>query len=58
MLGLKRKIESINSKNSFAATGEPPFCMSYVIPIAIRNALNSARAEAGNKDVWYQLGKS
>ncbi|KAL0109815.1 hypothetical protein PUN28_013466 [Cardiocondyla obscurior] len=37
------------------ATGEPPLCMSCVIPIAIRNALNSARAEVGNKDVWYQL---
>ncbi|XP_039304251.1 xanthine dehydrogenase isoform X1 [Solenopsis invicta] len=36
-------------------TGEPPICMSCVIPIAIRNALNSARAEAGNTDEWYQL---
>jgi len=47
--------------------------MSCVIPIAIRYALNSARAEVktkesksckisikgnkGNKDEWYQLGK-
>ncbi|KAL6263815.1 hypothetical protein P5V15_003898 [Pogonomyrmex californicus] len=37
------------------ATGEPPLAMSCVIPIAIRNALNSARADAGNKDTWYQL---
>ncbi|XP_039304286.1 xanthine dehydrogenase 1 isoform X2 [Solenopsis invicta] len=37
------------------ATGEPPLCMSYVIPIAIRYALNSARADAGLKDEWYQL---
>ncbi|CAL1679573.1 unnamed protein product [Lasius platythorax] len=37
------------------ATGEPPLCMSCVIPIAIRKALNSARADAGNTDVWYQL---
>nr|XP_031846555.1 xanthine dehydrogenase 1-like isoform X1 [Nomia melanderi]XP_031846556.1 xanthine dehydrogenase 1-like isoform X1 [Nomia melanderi]XP_031846557.1 xanthine dehydrogenase 1-like isoform X1 [Nomia melanderi]XP_031846559.1 xanthine dehydrogenase 1-like isoform X1 [Nomia melanderi]XP_031846560.1 xanthine dehydrogenase 1-like isoform X1 [Nomia melanderi] len=37
------------------ATGEPPLCMSCVIPIAIRNALNSARKDAGNTDVWYQL---
>ena len=38
------------------ATGEPPLCMSCTIPIAIRYALNSARADAGNKDPWYQLG--
>ncbi|XP_077273964.1 aldehyde oxidase 1-like [Temnothorax americanus] len=37
-------------------TGEPPLCMSYVIPIAICNALNSARAEVGNTDEWYRLG--
>ncbi|XP_036145980.1 xanthine dehydrogenase isoform X2 [Monomorium pharaonis] len=37
------------------ATGEPSLCMSCVIPIAIRNALNSARAEAGNTDEWYRL---
>ncbi|XP_025993326.1 xanthine dehydrogenase/oxidase isoform X2 [Solenopsis invicta] len=37
------------------ATGEPPLCMSYVIAIAIRYALNSARADAGYKDEWYQL---
>lgn len=37
------------------ATGEPPLAMACVIPIAIRKALNSARADAGNKDDWYQL---
>ncbi|XP_014482532.1 PREDICTED: xanthine dehydrogenase/oxidase-like isoform X2 [Dinoponera quadriceps] len=37
------------------ATGEPPLCMSYTIPMAIRNALNSARADSGNTDVWYPL---
>ncbi|XP_011334533.1 indole-3-acetaldehyde oxidase isoform X2 [Ooceraea biroi] len=37
------------------ATGEPPLCMTFTIPIAIRNALNSARADAGNNDVWYPL---
>ncbi|XP_058788820.1 xanthine dehydrogenase/oxidase-like [Phymastichus coffea] len=37
------------------ATGEPPLCMSCSIPIAIRYALNSARADAGNYDQWYQL---
>ncbi|XP_071634820.1 uncharacterized protein [Temnothorax longispinosus] len=49
-----------NSVNTFGvlrskATGEPPLCMSYVIPIAICNALNSARAEVGNTDEWYRL---
>ncbi|XP_011061244.1 PREDICTED: xanthine dehydrogenase/oxidase-like isoform X2 [Acromyrmex echinatior] len=52
-----------NAPNPFGvlrskATGEPPLCMAFVIPIAIRNALNSARAEVGNKDVWYQLDGS
>ncbi|XP_072742748.1 uncharacterized protein [Anoplolepis gracilipes] len=37
------------------ATGEPPLAMACVIPIAIRKALNSARAEVGNTDDWYQL---
>ncbi|KAK2583672.1 hypothetical protein KPH14_009602 [Odynerus spinipes] len=36
------------------ATGEPPLCMACVIPIAIRQALNSARSESG-KSGWYQL---
>ncbi|KAL6263816.1 hypothetical protein P5V15_003899 [Pogonomyrmex californicus] len=49
-----------NSVNTFGvlrskATGEPPLDMSCVIPIAIRNALNSARAETGNTDEWYRL---
>ncbi|XP_017763664.1 PREDICTED: xanthine dehydrogenase/oxidase-like isoform X2 [Eufriesea mexicana] len=38
------------------ATGEPPLCMSYVIPIAIWNALNSARKDAGHKDLSSTLG--
>lgn len=38
------------------ATGEPPLCMSCVVPIAIRNALNSARKDAGDNNPWYQLG--
>ncbi|XP_034185073.2 uncharacterized protein LOC117606576 isoform X1 [Osmia lignaria lignaria] len=37
------------------ATGEPPLCMSCVIPIAIRNALNSARKDAGDSNPWFQL---
>ncbi|KAJ8687934.1 hypothetical protein QAD02_023729 [Eretmocerus hayati] len=37
------------------AVAEPPLCMACSIPIAIRHALNSARADAGNKDLWYQL---
>ncbi|XP_043496073.1 indole-3-acetaldehyde oxidase-like [Polistes fuscatus] len=36
------------------ATGEPPLCMSVVIPFAIRQALNSARSETG-KSGWYPL---
>ncbi|XP_012058303.1 PREDICTED: xanthine dehydrogenase-like [Atta cephalotes] len=37
------------------AIDEAPLCMSYVIPIAFRYALNSARAEVGMKEEWYQL---
>ncbi|EFN85872.1 Xanthine dehydrogenase/oxidase [Harpegnathos saltator] len=49
-----------NAANKFGvlrskATGEPALCMSFAIPIAIRNALNSARADSGNTDVWYRL---
>ncbi|XP_018363392.1 PREDICTED: xanthine dehydrogenase/oxidase-like [Trachymyrmex cornetzi] len=49
-----------NSVNPFGmfgskATGESPLCMSCVIPIVIRKALNSARADAGNTDEWYRM---
>ncbi|XP_076232212.1 xanthine dehydrogenase/oxidase [Calliopsis andreniformis] len=37
------------------ATGEPPFCMSFAVPLAIRNAIDSARKDAGNNDPWYRL---
>ncbi|XP_043523035.1 xanthine dehydrogenase/oxidase-like isoform X2 [Frieseomelitta varia] len=37
------------------AAGEPPQCLSYVILIAICNALNSGRKDAGNKDLWNRL---
>lgn len=47
----------INPENMFAAIDEASLCMSYVIPIAFRYALNSARVEAGKKEEWYQLGK-
>ncbi|KOC64413.1 Aldehyde oxidase 2 [Habropoda laboriosa] len=49
-----------NGSNPFSvlrskATGEPPLCMGYVILIAIRNALNSAREDAGDKNPWFKL---
>ncbi|XP_076639451.1 xanthine dehydrogenase/oxidase isoform X2 [Colletes latitarsis] len=37
------------------ATGEPPLCLSYSIPIAIRHAITSARKDAGISDAWYRL---
>ncbi|KAI4474220.1 hypothetical protein M0802_015718, partial [Mischocyttarus mexicanus] len=48
-----------NAPNRFGvlrskATGEPPICMSCVIPFAIRQALNAARSDAG-KSGWYPL---
>lgn len=39
------------------ATGEPPFCLSFSVLLAIRNAIDAARKDAGNNDAWYRLGK-
>lgn len=38
------------------ATAEPPFCLSCCVPLAIRNAVASARTDAGGKP-WYTFGK-
>ncbi|KAG4067578.1 hypothetical protein HA402_005350 [Bradysia odoriphaga] len=40
------------------ATGEPPLCMSVVVIFALRHALESARADAGIEDVWFEMGSS
>ncbi|XP_015110495.1 indole-3-acetaldehyde oxidase [Diachasma alloeum] len=37
------------------AIGEPPFCMSYSVLLAIKHALSSARKDAGDDGSWYQL---
>ncbi|XP_067011294.2 xanthine dehydrogenase/oxidase [Anabrus simplex] len=37
------------------ATGEPALCLSGTILFAIRHALDSARAEIGNKETWYPI---
>lgn len=40
------------------ATAEPPLCMSCSLPLAIRNAVASARADADvHADRWYAIGK-
>jgi len=36
------------------ATGEPPLCSSVCVLFALKNAIDSARKDAGNTD-WYQL---
>jgi len=36
------------------AVGEPPLCMSVCVLFALRNAIDSARADAGNTE-YYQL---
>jgi len=56
MRDIKRLMYLINIENMFVAIDESSLCMSYVILIAFRYALNSARADAGNTE-WYQLGK-
>lgn len=40
----------------FAATGEPPLNMSVAVIFAIRNALKSARKDAGKVEDWFNLG--
>ncbi|XP_073980918.1 uncharacterized protein isoform X2 [Rhodnius prolixus] len=38
------------------ATGEPPFCLSCSVTFAIRNALKSARQDAGQYDeTWFDI---
>ncbi|KAJ8870409.1 hypothetical protein PR048_029430 [Dryococelus australis] len=51
-----------NAPNPFGvlrskATGEPPLCMSYGAFVAVRNALASARVNAGAEDEWCQMGE-
>lgn len=38
------------------ATGEPPLCMSIVVIFALRQALKSAREDAGIFDNWFEMG--
>lgn len=37
------------------ATGEPAGCLAYCAPLAIRNALVSARKDAGLPDEWFEM---
>ncbi|GFG40713.1 hypothetical protein Cfor_03397 [Coptotermes formosanus] len=39
------------------ATDEPLVCMSVAIVFALRNALDSARKEAGKPESWYQISE-
>lgn len=41
----------------FTAIAEPPICLSIAVPLAIRNALASARSDANSKaDKWFPFG--
>lgn len=44
------------STDFLLATGEPPLCMAVNVVFALRNALNSARRDAGISD-YYQIGQ-
>ncbi|XP_063928230.1 uncharacterized protein LOC135141244 [Zophobas morio] len=37
------------------ATGEPAVCLAVAVPLAIRHAVASARADAGTSDLWYPI---
>ncbi|XP_047998050.1 indole-3-acetaldehyde oxidase-like [Leguminivora glycinivorella] len=50
-----------NGTNKFGvlqskATGEPSLCLSSVVVHALRQAVRSARLEAGHKDDWIEMG--
>lgn len=40
-----------------SATGEPPFCLSCSVLFALRNAVESARKDAGMKETWFDISK-
>jgi hypothetical protein len=44
------------NKCIISATGEPPLCLSVSVLFALKNAIDSARKDAGNTD-WYQISK-
>uniref|UniRef100_A0A0K8S633 Xanthine dehydrogenase n=2 Tax=Lygus hesperus TaxID=30085 RepID=A0A0K8S633_LYGHE len=37
------------------ATGEPPFCLSCTVPLAIRNAIESSRSDSGLNESWFEM---
>lgn len=39
-----------------SATGEPPLNLSCSAAFAIRNALKSARKDAGKEEDWFEIG--
>lgn len=42
----------------FSALSEPPLCMGVVVPLALREAIVSARADGGiPPNEWFQIGK-
>lgn len=43
-------------KNVTTATGEPSTDAAYAVVLATRNAIASARKDAGNED-WFEMGK-
>lgn len=39
------------------AVGEPPLCLAVSVALALRNAIASARKDAGSQDLWFPIGK-
>lgn len=51
-------LQNVNSEGVFGSktTGEPAFTLAVVVIFALRHAIDSVRADSGNKEKWYRLG--
>nr|CAD7265322.1 unnamed protein product [Timema shepardi] len=52
---LRRNAPNLTGVLRSKATGEPPLCMSCSALFALKNALYSARQDAGAEDKWFQM---
>ncbi len=56
-VSLKKATRPIKDDTFFhQATGEPPFLMGYSVMLALRAAINAARAGGAGANSWFKLG--